>query len=216
MGSSVVSSVNTAPGVRGSAAVLRASLPYFGSVALWRAATARGGFRFRENEHYQRRSQRNRAVIASARGPQLLSLPLLAGKHERCPVREVRLSYAEDWPRRHFLTLRSAYGRAPLWPEVAGELEDLYARRPRHLWEWNLGCVEWVRSWISPKLVLATADDWLPEVDAKPACAIPDESDLPPYPQVFSDRLGFLPDLCVVDLLLCRGPAAAVEYLSAP
>ena len=196
--------------------MLRASLAYFGSVALWRAGVAAGGFRFRENEHYQRRSQRNRAVVATPRGPHLLSLPLRAGKHERCPMREVRLSYAEDWPRRHFLTLRSAYGRAPLWAEVAGELEDLYASRPPRLWEWNLACVEWVRAWVAPALVLATADDWQPGVDAADAPWLREGRSLPPYPQVFGDRLGFLPDLCVVDLLLCRGPAAAAEYLSAP
>lgn len=195
--------------------MLRASLPYFGSVGLWRAGVAAGGFRFRENEHYQRRSQRNRTTIATERGRHLLSLPLAAGKHERCPVREVRLSYAENWPRRHFLTLRSAYGAAPLWPEVSHELEALYALRPEKLWEWNRACVEWTRGWVAPELVLATADDWQPGIDDADAYGGVRAYAPPAYPQVFSDRHGYLADLSVVDLLLCRGPAAA-EYLAAP
>ena len=195
--------------------MLRASLPYFGSVGLWRAAAAQGGFAFRQNEHYQRRSQRNRTVVATSRGRHLLSVPLLTGKHERCPVTEVRISYAVDWPRTHYLTLRSAYGSAPMWAEAAGELEALYARRPERLWDWNLACCTWARDWVAPGLVLATADDWRPGTDDAPAPSLDVDDGLPPYPQVFAERTGWLGNLSIVDLLLCRGPAAS-RYLVAP
>ena len=33
-----------------------------------------------------------------------------------------------------------------------------------------------------------------------------------PYPQVFEDRLGFLPNLSILDLLFCAGPEA-LAYL---
>ena len=195
--------------------MLRASLPYFGSVGLWRGAVRAGGFAFRQNEHYQRRSQRNRTVVATSRGRHLLSVPLLAGKHERCAVTEVAISYAEDWPRRHFLTLRAAYGSAPFWPEAAPELEALYASRPARLWTWNRACVELARDWVAPGMVLADAADWVPGADDAPPPSLEPDDELPAYPQVFADRHGYLANLSVLDLLLCRGPAAA-GYLAAP
>ena len=195
-----------------STGLLRAALPYFGSVALWRDAVRAGGFAFRQNEHYQRRTQRNRCVVATAQGRHLLSVPLSAGKHERCPVREVRIDYQEDWPRRHFQTLIAAYGSAPFWPEYSVGLESLYARRPLRLWDWNWPLVAWVAEEIDADLVLAEADDWQPGVDAAPASLQPDPS-LPPYPQVFAERTGYLSNLSALDLLMCQGPRAR-DYLS--
>ena len=191
---------------------LRAPLPYFGSVALWRAAARAGGFCFRQNETFQRRSQRNRCVIATAQGRQTLSVPLLTGKHEACPILEARVAYGEDWRRVQFTALVTAYGRAPFWEEYAPELEALYARRPERLWDWNLGLVTWVNAQLRAPLVLAKADDWQPATDKRDVPLGPDPT-LPPYPQVFSDRQGFVSNASVLDLLLCRGPSAS-DYLS--
>ena len=191
----------------------RAALPYFGSCGLWAEALRVGGFAFRSAEHYQRRTQRNRCAIADGQGRRVLSVPLAAGKHERCGVREVRIHYAGDWPRRHFHTLRSAYGRAPFWPEYAGELADLYARRPALLWDWNWGCVAWLRDQLAPGLILAEADNWQGGDDARGYPLTP-QPHLPPYPQVFSERHGWLSNLSALDALLCQGPSAA-GYLRA-
>lgn len=194
-------------------ALYRAPLPYFGSVALWRAAVLAGGFRFRENEHYQRRTQRNRCAIATAQGRQTLSVPLLAGKHERCRIREVRIAYAEDWRTAHWRTLVAAYGSAPFWNEYRHGLAPLFGRQPDLLWDWNYGLVQWVATELRSGLVLAEAADWQPTRDTRREPLGPDPT-LPPYPQVFAERTGFLSNLSVLDLLMCRGPAAT-DYLSA-
>ena len=196
-----------------SAHLYRAPLPYFGSVALWRSGVRAGGFAFRQNEHYQRRSQRNRCEIATAQGRHTLSVPLLAGKHERCPVRDVRISYAEDWRKLHWATLVAAYGSAPFWAEYAPALEPLFWRKPPDLWTWNLALVTWIDTELGAGLVLAKADDWQATVDAAKVPLGPDPT-LAPYPQVFADRHGYLSNVSILDLLMCRGPAAA-EYLAA-
>lgn len=36
---------------------------------------------------------------------------------------------------------------------------------------------------------------------------------LPVYPQAFSERLGFLPDLSVLDLIFNLGPVESLQYL---
>ena len=191
---------------------MRAALPYFGSVGLWADALVAGGFGFRQNEHYQRRSQRNRCVIASSHDRQQLSIPLAGGRSQRGTSAEVAISYHEDWRRRHFLSIESAYGSAPYWTAYRDELAGLYARRPALLWDWNWALVAWARDQVAPQLVLAKAADWQPDSDTHEPTLGPDDA-LRPYAQVFADRHGWLSNLSVLDLLLCQGPAAA-GYLS--
>ena len=192
----------------------RAPLPYFGTVALWRAGVRAGALAFRRNETFQRRSVRNRCVIATAQGRQTLSIPLLSGKHEAQPIATTRIAYADDWRRVHDTALVTAYGGAPFWEEYSEALRPLFWRKPELLWDWNYGLVEWVASELGAGIRLTTVDDFRPDVDKRKHSLGPDPR-LPPYPQVFTERTGFLSNLSVLDLLMCRGPAAA-DYLSAP
>ena len=192
----------------------RAPLPYFGTVALWRAGALAGALAFRRNETFQRRSVRNRCVIGTAQGRHTLSVPLLAGKHEALPIAATRISYADDWRRVHYTSLVTAYGSAPFWEEYSEALRPLYMRKPDLLWDWNRGLVEWVAAELDLGIGLATVDDFRPAVDTRKHTLGPDPR-LPAYPQVFTERTGFLSNLSVLDLLMCRGPAAA-NYLSAP
>ncbi len=192
--------------------LFRSALPYFGSVALWQAGFNAGGFCFLAGEHYQRRSQRNRCRLAGPNGVHTLSIPLLAGKHEAAPIKSVLISYTEAWQRTHWGALQAGYGSAPYWEEYAPSLEALYQFAPPDLWAWNLACVGWVVTQLNAPLVLAEAEDWSSaDVVQIPLNAMRAQS---PYPQVFTERHGFLSDLCVLDLLMCQGPAA-VGYLSA-
>lgn len=186
----------------------RAALPYFGSTLLWSEALAVGGFTFRQNEHYQRRTQRNRTVIANSHGRQTLSIPLLGGKHQSCPIMEVQISYAEDWRRQHLLSIQAAYGSAPFYLAFEDELQDLFSRKPDTLWDWNVGLVEWVKDIVAPQLVLAKAEDWNPEIDTQVDSLKPSDK-LQVYPQLFAERTGWLSNLSMLDLVMCQGTGAA-------
>ena len=186
----------------------RAALPYFGSTLMWTQALSAGGFTFRQNEHYQRRTQRNRTIITNSHGRQTLSIPLLGGKHQSCPITEVKVSYAENWRRQHWLSIQAAYGSAPFYLAFEDELQGLFSRKPDTLWEWNWGIMEWVKEIINSGLILAKADDWIPELD-KQKVELTAVEDLLEYPQVFTERTGWLSNLSILDLIMCQGTAAA-------
>ena len=191
--------------------LFRCSLPYFGSIAVWSQAIQAGGFAFRQNEHYQRRTERSRTQIASSQGVQTLSLALQAGKHEQCPMTDVRLSQHDNWPLKHWRSISTAYSSSPFWSEYAEEIETLYRDLPQTLWQFNWRCVSTVAALIAPELVLAKALQWDHAIDALPDAKL-SQLEFPVYMQVFSDRLGYLPNLSILDLLFCQGPAAS-EYL---
>jgi hypothetical protein len=173
-------------------------------------------------EHYQKGGMRNRCFIASASGPLRLTIPLLKGKHQQLPVREVRIDYRESWAKNHWQTLRSAYGKAPFYEEYAALLHPVFERRPSFLFDLNQELLHLILGFLkSPQLpelnagYTATPAGMLDlrgafRPDNAAGRALPDFHAVP-YPQVFEDRNGFLPGLSILDLLFCLGPAARAK-----
>src|SRR5689334_23371046 len=73
-------------------------------------------------ELYDKRHPRNRAFIATANGPQVLSIPLINGRSQRQPLNLVRPSYDNKWQREHVNAIQTAYGRSPYFPYYADEI----------------------------------------------------------------------------------------------
>ncbi|NJL75083.1 MAG: WbqC family protein [Saprospiraceae bacterium] len=66
-----------------------------------------------QHEHYVKGSYRNRCHIAGANSMLRLSVPLQKGKNQQMPIKEVRIAYDEPWQNQHWMTLQSAYRKAP-------------------------------------------------------------------------------------------------------
>jgi len=189
-------------------------LPYFGSIGMWAAWMAQGEATFVKSQRFVRRSPQTRTTIANSHGAQLLSLPLIGGRSQHGPLSEAQLSYTVDWPRQHLLSLRAAYGSAPFWQEYAADLTALYNSKPPRLWDFNLSALRWMAHQITPQLVFTEVETRNTDrLDTSGDRAVSDRWIFPSYPQVFSDRNPFLPNLSILDLLMCQGPAG-VNYLA--
>ncbi|MBK7936385.1 MAG: WbqC family protein [Lewinellaceae bacterium] len=150
-------------------------------------------------EHYQKGSLRNRCYIAGPNGVQRLSIPLVKGKHQQMPIREVRIAYDEPWQRLHWRSIRTAYGNAPYFEHYADDLSPFYEKRFDFLLDYNIELLS---------VVLQKKLGWPGEIRLSERFRPPDvfESDTSRrYPQVFEEKHGFLPDLSILDLLLCCG-----------
>jgi hypothetical protein len=190
-------------------------LPYIPPVSWFSAVRASSGVVLEACENYHKGSWRNRCAIAGPNGMQLMSVPLLKGKHQQKPIREVRISYEMPWQRQHWRSIKTAYGNAPFFEHYADDLRPFFEKQPSFLFDLNL---EWLHffctKWKWPLQTTFTeqyypAGQWpeghdyraeLPAVAARP------------YPQVFADRHPFLPDLSALDLLLCCGNHA-LEFI---
>ncbi|MFN0175989.1 MAG: WbqC family protein [Saprospiraceae bacterium] len=171
-------------------------------------------------EHYQKGSLRNRCHIAGPNGPQRLSIPLIKGKHQQTPIREVRISYEEPWQRQHWRTIQTVYGSAPYFEHYADHLRPFYERKWEFLFDYNYDFQALIL-----KKRLGWAGDFIFQPDFFPRKKWSKGYDLRDqiggglneyptwyspvrYPQVFEERTGFLPNLSVLDLLLCCGKTA--------
>lgn len=176
-----------------------------------------------EQENYKKGSYRNRCCIASANGPLRLSIPLLKGKHQQLPIREVELDNRRDWQRVHWQSIQSAYGRAPFFEFYADAFEALYQQSFQFLWDWNWALLELLLENLQLPLPETSQQyvhipppgtlDFRDRISPKKDYVLDHTFRPEPYPQVFEDRQGFLPNLSGLDLLFCTGPEAQ-RYLS--
>lgn len=169
-------------------------------------------------EHYQKRSYRNRCHIAGANGVMRLSVPLEKGKHESMPLKQVQVAYHRNWHSEHWHSIRSAYGKAPFFEFYAEDIQPLLYAKPDRLFELNLSIIRKLLQLLQLDCPIQLTENYshqAPEGITDLRGAIhPKQPQLAfqplSYPQVFLERHGFLPNLSILDLLFCAGPQSAV------
>lgn len=162
-------------------------------------------------ENYQKGGHRNRCYIVGPNGPQTLSVPLAKGKHRAQPIREVRISYEQDWWRAHEQSIRTAYGRAPFFDYYAEELFTVARQRHPTLWELNYALLEKSLQLLRAPITLKVAEDFVRPGTQGYAWPADIGNGLTAYQQVFTDRHGFVPGLSILDALFCLGPEVLVR-----
>lgn len=200
--------------------VLLIESQYFPPIEVYKALVKCDTLQLEQFEHYQKVSYRNRCYIAGPNGRITLSVPLSKGKNQRTVMKDVRISNEEKWQGQHWKTLVSAYRRSPWFEYYEPELETLYTRPFNYLLDWNMACLEWANKQLGLKVPVIFTKEYQKEVvdpsvtDARdsilPEPAVFGE---PEYTQVFQERIGFIRNLSILDLLFCEGKQS-LEVLS--
>ncbi|MCK7553874.1 WbqC family protein [Chitinophaga sedimenti] len=188
---------------------------YFGSIEYYKTLIDCDILQIERYEHYQKVSFRNRCYIAGPNGRILLSVPLVKGKNQRTTMKDVRISDAENWQALHWKTLVSAYRRSPWFEYFEGELQSLYEKKFEYLLDWNMACSDWVNERIGFERTVIFTDSYQDRGTVKNAVDLRDQLTPPGdqdenagienYTQVFQERVGFLRNLSILDLLFCEG-----------
>ena len=172
--------------------------------------------KFEQYETWQKMSFRNRMVVAGSNGPVHLSVPLEKGRDQRILVKEVRISQTEHWQKQHLRTIESAYRRSPFFEFYQTGVQDLLQKKHLFLLDLNLAIFDWLTKVLgNPSSVSVTEQfqkEYPPEIADLRNYFLPKnyrQMTMPfRYGQVFEERLGFLPNLSILDLLFCCGPNA--------
>ena len=156
--------------------------------------------------------------LMGANGPLLLSVPLEGGRDQYGPLCDLQISYAEPWQRIHWRGIHDNYRKAPWFEDYAPELESLYRKQEKFLLDLNLKTTEWVLKRLKWKVAILAVNEKEVSDQAMQQTQKPkDDSPLswPVYQQVFAERHGFVPNLSILDLLLCEGPMATAYIKNA-
>ncbi len=170
---------------------------------------------FEAYESFQKMSFRNRYVISTANGLLSLTVPVLGGREQKTLIREVRIDHSTDWQTKHWRSLSSAYRKASFFEFYSGDIRNLIFSREKSLFSFNIKILEWLCKALKTNSVIGFTEKFI-------SC-YNDETDYrnyflpqsfqkninnwsPHYSQVFEDRIGFQPNLSIIDLILSEGP----------
>jgi WbqC-like protein family len=164
-----------------------------------------------QHEHYVKGSYRNRCVIAAVNGPHRLTIPLRKGKNQQQPIREVRIAYDEPWQAQHWRAICSAYGNSPFFEHYGDVFKPYFwDKKYEFLWDLNFDllmvCVKILR--LKTTINLSEKYEAIPvnQFDKRKEIELQEpENQAFRYPQVFEDRLGFLGNMSILDLIFCAG-----------
>lgn len=168
-------------------------------------------------DSYMKQTYRNRCVIASAGGPQALTIPTEKGEGAKCLMKDIRISDHGNWRHVHWNAFVAAYKHSPFFDYYADEFHRFYEKRYGFLYDFNMELCHWMCEQIDLQPVMIPTDDYVavPEgmddyrerIHPKKVYteADPDFS-LVPYYQVFDAKQGFQPNLSIADLLFNMGP----------
>lgn len=174
-------------------------------------------------ENYGKQSFRNRCDIYGANGKLTLSVPVIKGAKFKILTRDIRIEYVEDWRKVHFKGIESAYRKSPFYEYYIDDIEPIFSKKHKYLLDLNNEILEVVNDIleINPSINMTEdyikdtegIDDWREGIHPKKSRQKEDKSFVAtPYTQVFSDKLGFEPNLSVLDLIFNLGPEA-IDYL---
>lgn len=171
-----------------------------------------------QHDHYQKQTYRNRCTIAAPDGELALSIPTVKPDSPKCPLRDIRISDHGNWRHLHWHAIESAYNHTPFFEYYKDDFRPFYEKRYEFLADFNEELCHLVCSLIDlhPLLERTSAyrtafapdeADFRDRIHPKREFAREDPEFFPqPYYQVFQERLGFLPNLSIIDLLFNMGP----------
>ena len=173
-------------------------------------------------ESFQKQTLRNRYRIATATGPQTLTIPIEGSKQAN--IKEIRISEHNNWRRLHWQAICTAYGSSPFFEYYADDIAPFFEKRdplsPDNsqydrslLFDYNQEITETLCSLLDIKApqILTTPPTCSPTKSMSNQQPItnnqqPTTNNPQPYYQVFQSRQGFLPDMSILDLLFNMGP----------
>ncbi|MGB4958234.1 MAG: WbqC family protein [Saprospiraceae bacterium] len=167
-------------------------------------------------ENYHKRSMRNRFDLLTANGVQTLTIPLVKGKNNQQKIKDVLISYDEQWMDKHLHSIRSAYGKSPYFEYYFDQLSDLFTQRFEYLFDFNLSVLHFTL--LSLKIhkdiqfTKTYEHSYHQVIDVRNTDWQNPESVGRIYPQVWNQKFDFIPNLSILDLLFCTGPEA-IFYL---
>ena len=164
-------------------------------------------------EHYVKQSYRNRCEILSAGGVVPLTVNVVkGGSLRKQPMRDMRIDYSKRWQHQHWVSIVSAYRSAPYFDYYAQRIEPFYRQQWRYLLDYNMEYTEALLQMLGVSRTLRVSDVYVEaaagDIDLRPRHNEGPAEAAEPYIQVFADRMPFVADLSVLDLILCEGPAA--------
>lgn len=171
-------------------------------------------------DNYHKQTYRNRCVIATSNGAQALTVPVVRPDTPKQHMRDIRISDHGNWRHLHWNALASAYMNSPFFMYYEDDFRQIFERRQTFLVDFNMELLSVVSELTGLKTTFSLTESYTDSSDPAEVAdfrgmADPESGpamELKPYYQVFAQKLGFIPNLSIADLLFNLGPES-LAYL---
>ncbi|PCI93985.1 MAG: hypothetical protein COB15_15200 [Flavobacteriales bacterium] len=170
-------------------------------------------------ENFVKQTYRNRCCILSPNGVQNLTIPLVKARQRKL-IKNMIISYDDNWRKIHWKSLESAYRSSPYFEYYEDEFYPFYHDNDyKYLIDFNTDLNQKIIELLSVDIHIKNSTKYAetisPENDFRNSFSpkITTKLNFSEYIQVFGDRNGFTPNMSILDLLFNEGPNA-VNYMN--
>lgn len=161
------------------------------------------------HENFPKQTFRNRANIYGANGKLSLIIPV---RHTAKRLfKETEISYSENWQSLHYKSVKTAYQSSPYFEFYEDRLIKIFERKEKFLFDFNLHALQIIMDIMKVEKSFTFTETFQKEVvmaDLRDHFSTKKNAEYtyPEYYQVFSDKMGFLTNLSIIDLICNKGP----------
>ncbi|MDR1197711.1 MAG: WbqC family protein [Prevotellaceae bacterium] len=199
------------------------STAYFGNIQYFSKFAAAEKVYIEQYENYTKQSFRNRCEILTANGRLSLVIPVERNAGNKIAIRDVRISYVQDWQNAHWHAFAAAYNSSPFFGYYCDDLKPFFEQKEKFLFDFNTKLTIRILELLNISIqIFFTCEykifdgdfvfDYRDSISPKARLAKEDITFAPQkYYQVFAQKFGFTPNLSIIDLLFNEGTNAKDE-----
>ena len=194
---------------------------YFGPICFIELIYNQKQLCFDKEAAFTKMSFKNRMVILSAQGPLNLTIPILGGREQKTPIKDILIAYDAPWQAQHFKAIKTCYKRAPYFEYYEADIEKLYTTKKEYLVDFLENCHQFLQKSIKGKWELIDCKEPINEEAVKEILPWQPNNYEQfaiqyPYMQVFESTKGFTSNLSILDWLFCEGGKEISIQLNEP
>lgn len=158
---------------------------------------------------FLKQSLRNRYWVIGPNKTQILTVPI-DGNTKNETIRQVRVSYAENWISGHLNALKTAYGKSPFFEFYDYKIEAIFKLKIDSVFELNMAFLDFAFKALQMEVSISTNTITDRHTRNEAFYWQQMSESLPAYKQVFDNRFGFVPFVSIIDLIFNKGPNAGL------
>ncbi len=191
---------------------------YLGSIEYYALISNFDSVLIEINDRFQKQTYRNRCYLVGSN--KVLSLTVPTSYSNRSLTKEVRIDHSQRWVKDHWGAIYSAYGKAPFFEYFADSFKESINTKHKFLIDLTVELMGLTFKLLSISVSMTYSESYIDNFDNDfrnvilPKKSFTDRKIYTPYAysQLFSDT--FIPNMSILDLIMCEGPQAS-EVLSA-
>lgn len=175
-----------------------------------------------QHDHYMKETYRNRCRICGPDGVITLTVPVVKPDTPKCEMKDIKISDHGKWRHLHWNAIESAYNTTPYFEFYRDYFQPFYEKEYTFLFDFNEELRALICHLIDMEPSLSLTEEYQKDfgpseydfrdiIHPKKDYQTFDAEFYPhTYYQVFHEKLGFIPNLSIVDMLFNCGPESLV------